>query len=65
MLLCMVLTMPDRALGAAPPNGKLIYDTSCMACHSTGAAGAPKLGDAAAWAARIKTGAAALLANAT
>ncbi|MEE2733664.1 MAG: c-type cytochrome [Pseudomonadota bacterium] len=28
------------------------YNTFCMACHGTGAAGAPKSGDKAAWAAR-------------
>jgi cytochrome c5 len=49
---------------AAKPDGKKIYDTVCMACHSTGAAGAPKLGDKAAWAARIKNGIDALHANA-
>lgn len=32
------------------------YNTSCMACHATGAAGAPKIGDAAAWAPRIAQG---------
>ena len=36
--------------------GKKIYDTSCMACHSTGAAGAPKVGDKAVWAPRIAQG---------
>ena len=32
------------------------YRTACAACHMTGAANAPKLGDKAAWAPRIKTG---------
>ena len=32
------------------------YMMSCFACHSTGAAGAPKVGDAAAWADRIAKG---------
>jgi c(7)-type cytochrome triheme protein len=51
--------------GAADlPNGKAIYDASCVACHSTGAAGAPKLGDAAAWAPRVKGGAPALYTSA-
>jgi cytochrome c5 len=33
-----------------------IVKNTCSACHQTGAANAPKLGDAAAWAPRIKTG---------
>lgn len=37
-------------------SGKEIYDASCFACHATGAAGAPKLGDTAAWAPRIEKG---------
>ncbi|MES2149406.1 MAG: c(7)-type cytochrome triheme domain-containing protein [Pseudomonadota bacterium] len=47
------------------PDGKAIYDGTCFACHNSGAAGAPKLGDAAAWAPRIKLGTAALYASAT
>lgn len=35
---------------------KTIYTASCAACHTTGAAGAPKLGDKSAWAPRIKSG---------
>lgn len=31
-----------------------IYQRSCFACHSTGAAGAPRTNDAAAWKARLK-----------
>ena len=34
-----------------------------MACHATGVAGAPKLGDKAAWAPRLKTGKEALYAS--
>ena len=48
----------------AKVDGKATYDTTCMACHSTGAAGAPKLGDKAAWAPRLKQGVAALHASA-
>ncbi|RLU00839.1 MAG: cytochrome c5 family protein [Ketobacter sp.] len=33
-----------------------LYNTTCAACHGTGAAGAPKTGDAAAWTARIAQG---------
>ncbi|VAW81853.1 Cytochrome c5 [hydrothermal vent metagenome] len=34
---------------------------TCMGCHATGVAGAPKVGDAAAWAPRAKLGVAALV----
>ncbi len=37
-------------------DGKAVYDTYCMACHAMGVAGAPKYGDAEAWAARIAQG---------
>ena len=33
-----------------------LYKTSCFACHSTGAAGAPKSHDVAAWQPRIAKG---------
>ncbi len=33
-----------------------IFNSTCMACHATGAAGAPKVGDTAAWAPRIAQG---------
>ena len=36
--------------------GEEVYKAQCSACHATGAAGAPKLGDAGAWGARIKQG---------
>jgi cytochrome c5 len=36
--------------------GKKIYDTACMACHTAGIAGAPKLGDKGQWADRIQKG---------
>lgn len=37
-------------------SGEEVYKGQCAACHATGAAGAPKFGDAAAWSARIATG---------
>jgi cytochrome c5 len=36
--------------------GASIYQQSCFACHDTGAAGAPKRGDKAAWAPRLAQG---------
>ena len=42
-------------------SGEEVYKAQCTACHAVGAAGAPKFADAAAWAARIKTGYESLL----
>lgn len=36
--------------------GQQVYNAVCLACHSTGAAGAPKLSDKAAWAPRLAQG---------
>ena len=47
---------PAKAAAAAKPDGKAIYDSTCVACHAAGIAGAPKTGDKAAWAPRLKTG---------
>ena len=41
--------------------GEQVFQAQCSVCHTPGAAGAPKVGDEAAWAARIKTGFDALL----
>jgi cytochrome c5 len=42
--------------GQVLADGKQIYNTACFACHMTGAAGAPKFGNKAAWAPRIAQG---------
>ena len=42
---------------AAALSGPQVYNTACLACHGPGIAGAPILGDAAAWAGRIAQGA--------
>jgi len=40
----------------AAADGKSVYEKSCKVCHDAGVANAPKLGDKAAWAPRIKQG---------
>jgi len=37
-------------------DGKATFQQTCFACHGTGAAGAPKAGDKAAWAMHIAKG---------
>lgn len=52
------------AAAPAKADGKTTYDTACAACHATGVAGAPKTGDNAAWAPRLKQGKNTLYASA-
>ena len=44
------------AAPAAAADPKDTYQSACFACHGTGAAGAPKLGDKGAWKNRIAQG---------
>jgi cytochrome c5 len=44
--------------------GEQVFTGQCSACHTSGAAGAPKVGDEAAWGPRVKTGYEALLNSA-
>ena len=55
------------AAAAAPAAdvGKNIYSTTCVACHGSGVAGAPKFGDKAAWAPFIAKGMDDMVQNAT
>ncbi len=57
---CMV---GDNTCGGAaavassgPRSGEDVYNAACMACHATGAAGAPVYGDVAGWADRLAKG---------
>jgi cytochrome c5 len=43
-------------VASGPRSGEDIYGKSCIACHGSGAAGAPKLGDVAGWSPRIGQG---------
>lgn len=54
------LTFSASALAAEPPAS---YQSSCFACHFSGAAGAPKTGDVAAWEPRLAKGMDALVAS--
>jgi cytochrome c5 len=46
---------------ALAADGKKVYETTCVACHASGVANAPKLGDKAAWGPRVATGKDALV----
>lgn len=52
------------AAGGAPKDGPTVFNSVCGACHNTGAAGAPKAGDKAAWAPRLAQGKDALYKSA-
>jgi cytochrome c5 len=57
------LEAPKAAAGAAPAaatadlSGEEVFNSTCVACHGAGVAGAPKKGDKAAWGPRIAKGA--------
>ncbi len=54
----------DTSKSASVDAGKKLYEANCQACHGAGVAGAPKFGDKAAWAPRIKQGSATLYEHA-
>ena len=58
------IVLKDASAPVVLKTGEQVYAAQCAACHASGAAGAPKLGDAAAWGPRIKTGYEALLTSA-
>jgi cytochrome c5 len=49
-------TGPVTVAAAIPADGTAAYETACAACHGAGIAGAPKVGDKAAWAPRVAQG---------
>ena len=55
----------EAGAAGAVRSGEEIVKAVCAACHETGAAGAPKIGDKAAWAPRLKGGLNGMLANAS
>lgn len=54
----------DLSDPASMKAGNAVYAAQCAACHAAGVANAPKLGDAAAWGPRLKSGYDALLTSA-
>jgi cytochrome c5 len=59
-----VVMLKDASAVVALRTGEQVYAAQCTACHAAGLAGAPKSGDEAAWAPRIKTGYEALVNSA-
>jgi cytochrome c5 len=59
-----VAPAPAAAPAAAEQTGEQIYNTTCMACHTTGAAGAPKLDEKDVWTDRAAQGLEVLVQNA-
>ena len=47
---------PAESASSGPRSGSEVYDAACMACHTTGAAGAPVIGNADQWGPRIEKG---------
>jgi len=58
------VTVKDASDVASLKAGNEVYAAQCAACHAAGLAGAPKFGDAAAWAPRVATGYESLLNSA-
>src|SRR5882672_6553400 len=57
---------PVKTAAATPAsrNGQQVYQTTCVACHEAGIAGAPKLGDKGQWAKHVAKGLNTLYASA-
>ena len=55
----LALGIQTASFAEAPAN----YQSSCFACHGTGAAGAPKTGDKETWAKRLEGGMDAMVAS--
>jgi cytochrome c5 len=54
--LVFLLFFGSLAVAGDPGKGQGIYMNFCAPCHAAGIAGAPKVGDKAAWAPRLKKG---------
>lgn len=54
----------DASAPKVSKTGQQVYESTCVACHTSGVANAPKIGDSAAWAPYIQTGYENLVKNA-
>ena len=54
----------EAQANAGPVDAVAVYDSSCAACHTSGVAGAPKIGDPAVWEARVAQGMETLISHA-
>ena len=59
----LLVALMSGVAGLASASVEEKYNASCTFCHSTGAAGAPKTGDKAAWAPRMEKGMDTLVKN--
>lgn len=50
------LNFKDASAPREIQTGEQVYKAVCSSCHNSGAAGAPKLGDASAWSGRLGLG---------
>jgi cytochrome c5 len=58
------MKMASAAGASANKSPDQLYQGACLACHTTGAAGAPKIGDAGAWKTRLGKGLDVLVSSA-
>jgi cytochrome c5 len=59
-----IIPGPAQPQAASGEVGKKIFESACAACHTTGAAGAPKIGDKGEWDKRLQKGVDTLHVNA-
>lgn len=53
---CAAAVVASAAGASGARSGEDVYSSKCATCHASGAAGAPKQGDVAAWGPRISKG---------
>ncbi len=60
----VAVTNASISASTLPLDGAQVFNQSCAACHSSGIAGAPKLGDQVQWKTRLTKGTEVLYVNA-